>query len=69
MKRRLISILPFLSLVLAGCSTPRHREIDAEAGGYERGYRQAVKDQYWIIQNQQRPIPPSSSSDIQPESP
>ena len=42
---------------LAGCATPPRqtdREAAAEARGYERGYRQAVKEQYWIIQNQQR---------------
>ncbi len=40
-------------LLLAGCASPK-REPDAEARAYERGYRQAVKEQYWIIQNQQR---------------
>lgn len=55
----------FLSLgllALAGCATPHRRETDAEARGYERGYRQAVQEQYWIIQNQQRaaaPKPPT----------
>lgn len=43
-----------LCLLLAGCASPRRRETDAEARGYERGYAQAVKEQYWIIQNQQR---------------
>ncbi len=42
-----------LLLLLVGCASPR-REPDAEAQAYERGYRQAVKEQYWIIQNQQR---------------
>jgi len=46
--------LIFLCLILAGCASPRRREADAEARGYERGYTQAVKEQYWIIQNQQR---------------
>ena len=39
-------------LFLGGCATGS-REA-AEARGYERGYRQAVKEQYWLIQNQQR---------------
>ena len=52
---------------LAGCATPirqNDREAPAEARGYERGYRQAVKEQYWLIQNQQRrpvPVEPNSS--------
>ena len=44
-------------LALAGCATSARltdRETAAEARGYERGYRQAVKEQYWLIQNQQR---------------
>ncbi len=51
------ALLLLSTLLLAGCalpSGPSHREIEAEARGYERGYRQAVKEQYWIIQNQQR---------------
>ncbi len=47
-----------LLLLLAGCASPR-REPDAEARAYERGYRQAVKEQYWIIQNQQRTATPA----------
>lgn len=47
-----------LLLFLAGCASPR-REPDAEAQAYERGYRQAVKEQYWIIQNQQRATAPA----------
>jgi len=43
-----------LCLMLTGCATTAQREAAAEARGYERGYRQAVKEQYWIIQNQQR---------------
>ena len=54
MKITLRRLLPLLLLPLAGCATPHQRETDAEARGYERGYRQAVKEQYWIIQNQQR---------------
>ena len=47
-----------LCLMLTGCATTAQREAAAEARGYERGYRQAVKEQYWIIQNQQRrPVP------------
>jgi hypothetical protein len=52
---RVLTIL--LCLTLAGCATPARlsdREAAAEARGYERGYRQAVKEQYWLIQNQQR---------------
>ena len=37
--------------------------------GYERGYRQAVKEQYWIIQNQQRTTAPSAAPDTQPKRP
>jgi hypothetical protein len=56
--RRLILALCTL---LAGCATPTAREAAAEARGYERGYRQAVKEQYWLIQNQQRrPAPPAA---------
>jgi len=50
------SLLLCLILVLTGCAS-RQREPDTEA--YERGYRQAVKEQYWIIQNQQRADAPS----------
>jgi len=47
-----------LCLTLTGCATTAQRDAAAEARGYERGYRQAVKEQYWIIQNQQRrPVP------------
>ncbi len=47
------SLITICLLLLTGCASPR-REPDAEALAYERGYRQAVKEQYWIIQNQQR---------------
>ncbi|MFA5262944.1 MAG: hypothetical protein WC378_03900 [Opitutaceae bacterium] len=47
-------------LALAGCATPR-RQTDAEVRGYERGYAQAVKEQYWILQNQQRTAPPAQT--------
>lgn len=43
-----------LLLGLSGCVNPAQRETAAEARGFERGYRQAVQEQYWIIQNQQR---------------
>lgn len=58
----------FLCLALAGCATPSRlseREAAAEARGYERGYRQAVKEQYWLIQNQQRrpaPVEPNPAT-------
>lgn len=48
------SLIMLLSLLFAGCTSPRQREADAEARGYERGRTQAMKEQYWIIQNQQR---------------
>ena len=47
-------LITVLCLMLTGCATTAQREVAAEARGYERGYRQAVKEQYWIIQNQQR---------------
>ena len=51
------TLIVLLCLAFAGCATPARlsdRETAAEARGYERGYRQAVKEQYWLIQNQQR---------------
>jgi hypothetical protein len=60
-------LIVLLCLAFAGCTTPARRsdrETAAEARGYERGYRQAVKEQYWLIQNQQRrhaPAEPNSS--------
>lgn len=60
------SLILLLLLLLAGCTAPR-REPDAEARAYERGYRQAVKEQYWIIQNQQRsPAIPATPNPDQP---
>lgn len=59
---RRLSLLFLLGL--AGCTSPAQRETAAEACGFERGYRQAVQEQYWIIQNQQRR--PASA---QPETP
>lgn len=51
-------LIAALCLTLTGCATTAQRDAAAEARGYERGYRQAVKEQYWIIQNQQRrPVP------------
>jgi hypothetical protein len=69
MKITLRRLLPLLLLTLAGCATPHHRETDAEARGYERGYRQAVKEQYWIIQNQQRATAPSAATETQAKRP
>lgn len=57
--RRLL--LSFFTLLLAGCATSQ-READAEVRGYERGYGQATKEQYWIIQNQQRGTPPPANT-------
>jgi hypothetical protein len=51
-----------LALALAGCATQADRERAAEARGYERGYRQAVKEQYAIIQNQQRHLSPAPNT-------
>lgn len=51
-------LIAALCLTLTGCATTAQRDAATEARGYERGYRQAVKEQYWIIQNQQRrPVP------------
>jgi hypothetical protein len=55
------SLVTICLLLLAGCASPRP-EPDAEARAYERGYRQAVKEQYWIIQNQQRGTPPPTQT-------
>ena len=52
------TLFSLFTLLLAGCATSR-RDTEAEARGYERGYRQATKEQYWIIQNQQRAAPPA----------
>lgn len=48
-------VTALLFLLLAGCATPSAREKAAEARGYERGYAQAVKEQFWIIQRLQAP--------------
>ena len=56
-----LHVIMLVCLAFAGCATPRRqtdREAAAEARGYERGYRQAVKEQYWLIQNQQRRLAP-----------
>lgn len=50
-----------LCALLTGCATPTAREEAAEAHGYERGYRQAVQEQYWLIQNQQRGASPAAN--------
>ena len=36
---------------------------DAEKAGYERALNQAVKQQYWIIQNQQKSLSPDGARD------
>ena len=67
MRPRCLTIL--LCLALAGCATPARftdREAAAEARGYERGYRQAVKEQYWLIQNQQRQPAPAEPNPATP---
>lgn len=46
--------LILLCLLVSGCASSRQRRVDAEARGFERGYTKAVKEQYWILQNQQR---------------
>jgi hypothetical protein len=68
MKSTLLHLLPLSLLGLASCATPHRRETDAEARGYERGYRQAVKEQYWIIQNLQRATA-QPAADAQPRRP
>ena len=60
-----LSGLILLALALNGCATTK-RETDAEARGYERGYRQAVQEQYWIIQNQQHRPPATEVNPAQP---
>ena len=42
------SCLLLLALALSGCATTK-RETDAEARGYERGYRQAVQDRKSVV--------------------
>jgi len=56
---RLSAIL--LLLLLGGCATTK-RQTDAETRGYERGYAQAVKEQYWILQSEQRTATPAPNS-------
>ena len=63
MRPRCLTIL--LCLALAGCATPARladREAAAEKRGYERGYRQAVQEQYWILQRQQQAGSPANPS-------
>lgn len=50
--------LILILLLLGGCMNAGRREAAAEARGFERGYRQAVKEQYWQIQDAQRPPQP-----------
>lgn len=52
----LLLLLVVLAGGLAGCTSPQ-RVRQAEEEGYARGYRQAVKEQYWIIQQRQRNPP------------
>lgn len=59
---RLSLALVFLTL-LSGCATTK-RDAAAEARGFERGYAQAVKEHYWMLQNQQRP--PATPQPAQP---
>jgi hypothetical protein len=50
---RVVTALLFLALT--GCAhSPRPTREETEARAYQRGYGQAVKEQYWIIQRQQR---------------
>ena len=59
-------ILFALLVIFSGCATPK-RDAEAAARDYERGYGQAVKEQYWIIQNQQRaPLPPPAPNPEKP---
>ncbi len=53
------SLLLCFLLLLTGCASSR-RPAETESRAYERGYRQAVKEQYWIIQNQQRTAAPAA---------
>ena len=52
-------LLLILLLVLTGCASRPAKESEAERRAYERGYGQAVKEQYWILQNQQRAMTPA----------
>lgn len=47
-------VVVLLALALGGCTSMAEREASAEQRGFERGYRHAVQEQYWIIQQQQR---------------
>lgn len=46
-------LIAILCLLLGGCVSAS-RETAAEARGFERGYGQAMKEQYWRLQDQQR---------------
>lgn len=41
----------------------KHSNDSAEQDGYDRALNQAVKQQYWIIQNQQRTMQPADAKD------
>lgn len=43
-----------LCFLLTGCATRGARDAAAEARGYARGLQQAVKEEYWRIQDRQR---------------
>ena len=42
-------------------SSQDHSLKEAEKAGYERALNQAVKQQYWIIQNQQKSLSPDAA--------
>jgi hypothetical protein len=55
----------------AAAKVARHEikrgEVEAEKRGYDRAMNQAVKQQYWIIQNQQRSAkPPARTASMVP---
>jgi hypothetical protein len=41
----------------------KHGTTEAEQAGYDRAMNQAVKQQYWIIQNQQKTMQPAEARD------
>jgi len=41
----------------------KHGTAEAEQAGFDRAMNQAVKQQYWIIQNQQKTMQPSDARD------
>ena len=51
-------------LVSKTVQSSRERALkEAQKDGYERGLNQAVKQQYWIIQNQQKSLQPQEVHD------